>query len=479
MTFFEPENLCEVTGGRWLRRPGATFELRGVGIDTREDLHFRAFAAIKGERFDGHDFLDAAVKAGACVLIVERQPSLASIQQGIGVLLVDGVKGALAKLALAYRRTLTSTTVIAVAGSAGKTTTKRLIDAALSSSMQGSVSPKSFNNDIGVPLTILNSRATDRYLIVEVGTNHLGEIAPLARMIEPDIAVITMIGREHLEGLGSLEQIADENAQLLKHLRKDGTAIINADAPLLRPHLKGLASTILFGEAPDAAMRLTARGHDPKSGHWWFEVDGKHRFGLSLPGKHNAINALVAVAIARRLGVADQQISHGLARARGAPMRSAVQWVGPVLLYNDAYNANPDSMSASLQTFIEVASHEIKVKRRILVLGDMLEMGDAAPEIHRELGRTIIELDRRTRIDHAVLIGQYSAFAAAEISRRWRDQRMLAVGSLDEATVQEIAGLIKPGDAVLLKASRGMGLERIAGALESRFAAAAVPAAHR
>ena len=475
MSFFEPENLRAVTKGRWLQRPAAPIALRGVGIDTRDDLRNKAFVAIKGDRFDGHDFLSDAVKAGAALLIVDRKPSSSAGLEKAGVLLVENTRKALAAMSLAYRRTLLRTTVIAVVGSAGKTTTKRLIDAALTTAMQGTVSPKSFNNDIGVPLTILSAKSTDTYLVVEVGTNHLGEIAPLAAMIEPDIAVISMIGREHLEGLGTLENIAQENAELLKYLRATGVAVVNADATLLRPYLTRLPTVILFGEAKDADIRLSARGYDDASGHWWFEIDGRTRFGLSLPGKHNAMNAMAAVAIARRLGVPDQRISNGLASAPGAPMRSAVQWIGGeggVMLCNDAYNANPDSMAAALETFEELTNSGGRIKRRIVILGDMLELGEAGPELHRDVGRRILELDSRAHINHAVFVGELSAFAAAEVAKRWQESRINAVGILDAGSIAEIARLVKPGDAVLLKGSRGMGLERIAAALEEQAAPA-------
>lgn len=478
MIFFDMDNLCSVLsaggagsggGGRVLHKPDRPLVLQGVGIDSRENLSRKVFFAIKGDRFDGHDFLHDALASGAQLLVVERDPQLSSYPPLVGIVQVDDTRKALGKLAAAYRKTLKGMQVIAVVGSAGKTTTKRLIDAALRGSMHGSISPKSFNNDIGVPLTLLNAPSTDRYVVVEIGTNALGEVPHLAKMVQPDIAVITMIGREHLEGLGSLENIAQENAAVLTHLQPKGLGIINADAPLLRRYTKIASSCVLFGEADDAEMRLTARGANELSGGegWWFQVNGRTSYKLSLPGKHNAINALAAVAVARKLGVQDQQISDGLAEAEGAPMRMMTQRIGPMTIYNDAYNANPDSMIAALETFAEVAA---TASRRIAVIGDMLELGESSHALHCEVIDRIIQIDANVRFEHVVTVGKLSGDAADRLRERWSKDRVICFEKVDTKTGQAIAALLKPDDAVLLKGSRSMGLEKLVPFIEERFA---------
>jgi UDP-N-acetylmuramoyl-tripeptide--D-alanyl-D-alanine ligase len=466
MSFFQPDNLRAVTNGRWLQRPGSDLALQGVGIDSREDLAGKVFVAIKGERFDGHDFVQEAVRSGGLMVVMERDIAAAAVPAHVGVLLVESTRKALGRMALAYRRTLRATKVIAVGGSAGKTTTKLLIHAALAHSMHGRVSPKSFNNDIGVPLTILQAKPNDRYLVVEVGTNHLGEITQLGAMIEPDIAVITSIGREHLEGLGSIDNVAMENAALLAHVRSGGVAIVNADAPSLRKHLKQTASIILFGEASDADLRLTQRGRDDSG--WWFEMNERLRFRLALPGHHNAVNALAAVAVARRLGVSDEIISQGLANAEGPPMRMAIEPIGGVTVYNDAYNANPESMIAALQTFAELTS---TAKRRLLVLGDMLELGEAAPALHREVGRQILQICSASgvQIHHAAFVGEMCALTAAEVAREWPANRVTLLRRPEHDAFETIAQLVKAGDAILLKGSRGMAMERLLPHLRQRM----------
>ena len=478
MTFFEIENFDRCwprsgCAGRWIRAHAAA--LTGIGIDSREDLAGRAFVAIKGDTHDGHDFLGAALESRAGLLIVERNLPIETLQlpPHVGIFQVENTRKGLAKLALAYRRVLRGTKVIAVTGSAGKTTTKRLIDGVLAGGgdMQGTASPKSFNNDIGLPLTILQARLSDKYLLVEIGTNAPGEIAQLSAIAEPDLAVITCIGRAHLQGLGSLEAIAKEKASILTHLQPDGVAILHADSPLLRNHFKLAKHRVLFGESQDAELRLTNRGITRAVGsaapnRFWFEINNRHRFNLALPGKHNAINAMAAVAVGRRMGLDDAQIALGLERVEPAAMRLTPQLIGPITLCNDAYNANPDSMIAALETFMEISA---EAKRRVVVLGDMLELGAASPQLHREIGQHLVHLDARTPIQHVIVIGDACAFLAAEVTRTWKNDRVSTYAAANEDAAGFIAKLLKPGDAVLLKGSRGMGLERLVPAIERQF----------
>jgi UDP-N-acetylmuramoyl-tripeptide--D-alanyl-D-alanine ligase len=457
VSFFEADNIRTVAGGKWLQRPAKLpMDLQGIGTDTREDLTGKAFLAIKGDRMDGHDYLSAAIKSGAQLLIVEGDVPQTDELRGAGVVKVDSTRKALARVAQAYRRSLKGTKVIAVTGSAGKTTTKQLIHALLSQVMQGSASPKSFNNDIGVPLTLLAAKPSDKFIVCEVGMNAPGEISALGALIEPDLAVITSIGRAHLGGFGSIEAIATEKASLFTHLPPNGFAIATADSPTLRPRMKLLKNRVLFGEAADADLRLTNR--DRQGDIWWFEVNNRQRFGTRLPGKHNALNALAALAVARRLGLEDDDIAAGFDVVTPPPMRMQPQTLGKWTIYNDAYNANPDAMAASLETFVELTAD---APRRVVILGDMLELGQSGPELHRELGRRLIDLDRDTPIAQAVFVGELSVHAIDEVSRAWGTSRVLSLGKADETAAHEVARLLRPGDAVLVKASRGIGLERI------------------
>ncbi len=403
------------------------------------------------------------MKAGAALLIVERKIDTNDLPDHVSVMLVDDAVRALGKLAKAYRRTLTGTKVIGITGTAGKTTTKRLIDAVLSEAMNGSAAPKSFNNHIGVPLTILGADPHDKYLIVEIGSNAPGEIAALAAITEPDIAVITMIGRGHLEKLGSIEDVAQEKAALFQALREGGLVIAHADSLSLRPFIKPLPKCITFGEAPEADLRLTDRGRDGAA--WWFEMNGRMRFTTGLPGRHNAINALAAIAVARRFSLADDVIGRGLARVAPEAMRLEPQSVGGIDLYNDAYNANPESVIAALETFAELTA---EAGRRFIVLGDMLELGDEAIELHREIGRFVAELDERCRIDRVFTVGELAGEIAEVLGQTWSADRLLSVESVEALTAHGALQGLRRGDAVLIKGSRGMALERLIDELEVR-----------
>ncbi|TVQ51191.1 MAG: UDP-N-acetylmuramoyl-tripeptide--D-alanyl-D-alanine ligase [Phycisphaerales bacterium] len=459
MSRFRLDQMMPTLAGTWLQRPepfDPEMGFEGVGIDSRENLKDYVFLAIKGERTDGHAYLSAAARAGATLLVVEREVDLSDLPPAVGVLKVDRTRAALVRLARAHRRSLTTTKVIAVTGSAGKTTTKRLLQSVLAPQFAGTCAPRSFNNDIGVPLTLLGASPRDRYVLVEIGTNAPGEISRLAQLAEPDIGVITMIGHSHLEGLGSVAAVIREKAAILNHLREDGWAIINADCPGLRDYLKPVENTILFGEAEDGDLRLTDRGE--ADGGWWFRINDRTRFRLALPGRHNAVNALAVVAVARRMGLNEQQIDEGLSRATAEQMRFVRQRVAGIDLFNDAYNANPESMVAALDTFVELTSD---ASRRILVLGDMLELGDQTRMLHAELGERLIKLHRSAPIARSILIGSAMHAAAEVLTEAGMSDRLEYIGELDQQAAARIAASFESGDAVLLKGSRGMALERI------------------
>jgi UDP-N-acetylmuramoyl-tripeptide--D-alanyl-D-alanine ligase len=463
MSFWTADHLRAACGGRWIQRPEPGVTIAGVGIDTRTGLRDRAFVAVRGETHDGHDFLGPAVAAGARVLVVDHHRTEVDLAPYVGVIQVDETRAALGRLATAYRKTLANTMVSAITGSAGKTTVKTLLDAVLSTTRTGRCAVKSFNNDIGVPLTILGADPQDEYLIVEIGANGPGEIDQLAAIARPDVGVITMVGRGHLAGFGSTATIANEKAALLRHLVGDRRAVVNADAALLRAHLSPLPQVVLFGEAADANVRLTGWGKGgTEDGGWWLEVNGSRRFGLGLPGRHNAFNALAAVAVGRLLGIDDRLIDSGLRTCRPVDMRMTRHDLDGVTIYNDAYNANPDSMIASLETFATLAAD---AARRILVLGDMLELGDAAPDLHREIGHRVHELDQSNPVDRVVLVGPLAAHIADALEGDRYKGHLTRLDDLGPDNAAALAATLKAGDTVLLKGSRAIGLERLVEAM--------------
>lgn len=470
------------TGAAWLARPESPGHIEGVSIDSRSVTHGQVFVAIKGQNHDGHDHLAQAVSAGANLLIVSREmnpAAIAALPRQVAILRVADTGAALLRLAGAYRKTLERTRVVAVAGSNGKTTTTRLIDAVLKGAMRGSASQKSFNNAIGVPLTILAAKRTDQYLVCEVGTNAPGEIAPLARAIEPDIAVITSIGREHLEGLGSLRGVVQEETSLLAGVRPGACAILNADAPMLlesvRPGVFGanLSNIVWFGASERADLRVSRiRTNGPGIS---FAINERHELSIPLLGAHNAMNAAAAAGVARRMGLEWDVIANGLASVAPAPMRLERVDAGGVWFLNDAYNANPESMLAALDTFAH-ACEAASPARRVAILGDMLELGDATAESHAEVGRVLLDraspagAGTRSILDRVVLVGNNMARACEVIQTHGVSLEMDVshVSNLTDAIAAQIAAQLRTGDAVLLKGSRGMGLERVLGAWQER-----------
>lgn len=472
-------DVALITRGRWLNPPTKDFTATGVGIDSRDDLEQRLFIAIKGDRHDGHDFLGAAKARGALAGIVERAPtqgvapSARDVQAGPGtdslglpLLQVPSTRGALADLARATRARFTGR-VAAITGSCGKTTTRRLLAAILEQHAPTVQSPKSFNNDLGVPLTVLALRPHHRHLVSEIGMSAVGEIEPLVRIVRPQVAVITMIGHAHIEALGSIEVIAQEKASIVAGLDRDGTIVIPSDsalaasavdAALARFSLPATMRRLTFGTSRGDARLLTREAESDGSrieigGPW-----GVLCVRLALPGMHNAMNALAAATAAHALGASADAIREGLAAVRPSEMRFVRERVGPYLVCNDAYNANPEAMRASISAFAE---NERGSARRVTVLGDMLELGVASDALHAELGRWLASAFDGGPPDLAVFVGPRSAAGARSFAQSTSTAMSLAIPDVGAESAELLRNALRPGDAILFKASRGSALERL------------------
>lgn len=514
MTFWTPENLRQAINGTWValptssapdaeaeppaslvgEKPRVAWSISGLSTDTRTLKPGQVFLALSGERFDGHTKLAEAHAAGSPLAIIDNPAAIGSPPPTLAILRVADTRRALLQLAAAYRQTLTRTAVIAICGSNGKTTTVRLLDSVLSTTLKGSASQKSFNNSIGVPLTILAAQPSDHYLIAEVGTNAKGEIAALAKVLQPDLAVITSIGREHLEKLNSLREVAREEASVLEFLRATtpvpggGAAIINADAPHLLDTITTMAAhgaikpkaLITFGQSPTAAVRVitTDTTHTNPGITTRFTLNDRTTFTIPLPGEHNATNAAATIAVARRLGLKDDAIAQGLACAKGPEMRLDITTTAGITIINDAYNANPDSMRASLRT---AKSLWTESTRRIAVLGDMLELGEHTAAEHESLLRELLA-DTTLHLNELVLVGPSMTAAATRVpplSERGtgvptasttsvsQRPRISTHPTLTDTSITTLAQSLHAGDTLLLKGSRAMRLERIAAALRT------------
>lgn len=473
MGFWAASNLARITDGRWLRPAAKPLTWRGVSIDSRRICRGQAFAAVRGERFDGHDFVDDAVANGAAWLIVERPTGRSGMDAA--TLLVGDTVDALNRIAAAFRRELrdAGTRVISVSGSNGKTTTRHLIHAVLSAHNRGTQSPGNFNNRIGVPLTLLAASVDDDFVVVEIGTGQPGEVAALADVVRPDAAVITSIGREHLEYFVTVEAVAKEEASVLRYLNRSGLVVMPASGP---------GAGHLDAAVPPGASAVRV-GRDVRCAH-----ASSHRIGtatritladglcfdLSLPGAHNAHNAVSAVAVGRWMQVDDAAIAGALGHVSGPPMRSQVVHFGSddsgVTVINDAYNANPDSVDAALRMIDDDRSAQ-RNGDCVVVLGDMLEMGDAGPAAHAAAAAALAGLTSNLRT--VVLVGPLSV-GAADVLRQMRPNVTVQTWSQwNDELPERVAALLRPTDLVLIKASRSIGLERLVPSIEQRFGATA------
>ncbi|MDP6987336.1 MAG: UDP-N-acetylmuramoyl-tripeptide--D-alanyl-D-alanine ligase [Phycisphaerales bacterium] len=439
--------LADLAGGAC---DGAQGAVEGIATDTRTPLAGKLFVAIRGPRFDGHDHLEAAVASGAVAAMVEGN---ADVPSGLPALRVDDTVAALGRMALGWRRRLPSLRVLAITGTAGKTTTKDTLASICASQMPTVASPRSFNNAIGVPLTILAARPTDSVLVAEVGTSGPGEIAPLADMLLPDVAVVTLIGRGHLEGLGDLAAVAAEKYALIEALGDEGRAFVRYGSP----PPTGLAAIETFGFEPEADRVITDRGIG------WMEFQGR-RWRVGLPGRHGALNALASLLAARAVGIDDERIAAGLASVTPPPHRMATRLVGGICVIDDAWNANPESMHAVLDTVPEL---DLGAGRLVVILGDMLELGKESSTQHQRLAGVLERLSERVSVSVLILVGPEMTPLADVLPSRLCHTEIRHELHSDEACMDRIAAGLTPGDTVLLKASRGIGLERVIDRLES------------
>jgi UDP-N-acetylmuramoyl-tripeptide--D-alanyl-D-alanine ligase len=407
-----------------------------VVIDSRAVGPGDLFVGLVGENLDGGRFANAALEAGAWGVLVRPEWGAAA---GGAVLVADDPLGAMGALAREWRRSL-GADVIAVTGSVGKTSTKDLATALLAPVRRVVASRANFNTDIGMPPEILGADPGTEVLVLEAAMRGFGEIATLAAICEPDVAVITNIAPVHLEQVGSVEGVARAKAELVEGMRDGGTAVVPADEPLLEPYLRPGLEVVRFGDGGDV----------------WLDGDAVVAFGerldleLAFGARHQRVNALAAVAATLAVGVRPS----GRLEAPAGPLRGerVMLPIGAVVI-NDCYNASPLSMRAALDEL----SAEPAAGRRIAVLGDMLELGDHEDDLHREVGAAAAAAG----VDVLVTVGRRAA-AMLDVF----DGDSYAVADAGEAA-SLAAELLEPGDVMLVKGSRGVGLEVVAEALEA------------
>ncbi len=436
------ENIARACGGI-LIGGGEKTEVQGVVSDSRQVKEGYLFLAIKGEKVDGHDFILQVMKQGAAAAVCEKAPA----QPTGPYILAENVLRALQDIAAFYRSGL-DIPVIGITGSVGKTSTKECIAGILEQKYHVLKTAGNFNNEIGVPLTLLRIREEHEAAVLEMGINHFGEMHRLSRMVKPDIVVMTNIGECHLEFLGSRDGILKAKSEIFDFLQENGTVVINGDDDKLATIKEINKKTpVTFGLSPERsfyAEGLESRGllgtkariHTP---------EGSFTAEIPLPGQHMVYNVLAGCAVGQALGLTTQEMQAGIASLKPTDGRSNLIKAGDKVLIDDCYNANPVSMCAAIDLLATADT------RKVAILGDMFELGEGSGEMHAKVGRYAAE----KQIDVIICVGAEAvkmAEAAGKNARHYPNREML---------LKELEEMLEPGDTILVKASHGMGFAEI------------------
>lgn len=449
MADFTLTEVLKATNGRLATGNGGKL-FRGISTDTRSLQPDNLFIALVGERFDGHDFIAQAAASGAAGVIVSRP---VKAPDNVTVIEVTDTLAALQALA-GFHRQRFNIPVIGVTGSNGKTTTKDMLAAVLSSKFKVLKTEANFNNEIGLPLTLLKLEQTHEVAVVEMGMRAQGEIRQLTEIALPTVGVITNVGETHMEILGSVENIATAKSELVQAIAHDDLVVLNADNPHVRAmQHKTQARVVFYGLNSEEAFVRAENISNCENGDMVTKFDccsprGSFPVVLHTVGIHNVYNALAAIATAWELGLKPSEIMAGISSFVPGTMRLEVKKYGEYTVVNDSYNASPLSMAAALDSLAAMTQG-----RKIAVLGDMLELGDVAMEAHRGIGTKAAELG----FDVVLTVGVLAKHIA-EAARENGVNNTHSFATHKEA-IAALRGLIQPGDYILLKGSRGMKME--------------------
>ncbi len=422
-------------------------------IDSRHVEPGDVFWGLPGRHCDGSEFAGEAFARGAAAVVVSRP---LPAPEGGKALIVNDALEALHAWA-AWRRQQFRGTVIGVTGSVGKTTTRQMIHTILSHKLRGTCSPRNYNNHIGLPLSMLQMEPDDDYAVLEMGASGPGEIASLTALCRPTIGVITHVGDAHLGGFGTRQGIADAKAELLDALPEDGFAVLGEDPWLRRLRRRSAASTSMVGRGTDCDLiaKEVVLGQGALS-----YIVRDVSFEVPVWGRHHLTAALAAIAVAVRLGYTLEETADALRRFRPVPMRCEVTEVRAATIINDTYNASPTSMQAALDLLRDFDTRG----RRIAVLGDMQELGEEAATMHRQLGDQAVS---RCGADLLIACGEYAPYVVAGARAAGLPASLSRVCRTPEETLPHLGQAIQPGDVVLVKGSRALGMERIVQAMQT------------
>ena len=436
--------LAEIINADVIGPEDSVIESFDVSTDSRNILPRQIFFAIKGDKFDGHDFIDSAFNAGALCTVASKATGKITDKPLLKV--KDTIK-ALGDLARWWRKE-NDFTVIAITGSAGKTTTRRMIAAALEKKYKVAQSPKSFNNHIGVPLTILSGEKDCDIIVAELGTNSHGEISNLSQIANPDIAVITNIYPAHLEGLGSIEGVIKEKASIIDGLKEDGILLVNNRFDDLKKYL--LENECEFETFDTAKSKLGANT---------LEIDGI-KVKIPLAGTANLENALAAWTVCNKFGISASQFASAVANLKTENMRLQILSFGEMTVINDCYNANPASMQNAIEYLKQLSSET--GKRSVLLCGPMNELGTQSEKLHAELGENIA----KSSVELLLAIGDWANIVADNAKRIAGDDIVTHTFKNTTELCNKLEKFVAHDDIVLVKGSRGAKLEAATAKLE-------------
>lgn len=453
--------LHQVLGGK-LRiaslapRQGEHTPIGKFVIDSRKVEPGDVFWGLPGSQANGAEFAANAFSRGASGAVVAKK--YVQPPPGCWAIEVEDAAQTLVQLAT-WNRSRFGGRTIAVTGSVGKTTTRQMIRAVLGHKFSGSASPQNYNNQIGLPLSMLAMQPRDEFVVLELAANRSGEIGELALLCRPEIAVITQLGDAHLGGFGSLDAVAAAKTELLTALPQDGLAVLAGDDTRLRRWAAGCKTkTVWFGRSLD--NDLVATNIESQAGRLTFEVNGTH-MEVAVWGRHYLGSALAAVAVGRAFGLRDVEISRGLCEFEAPPMRCQITKVGDTTIIDDSYNASPLAMRAALELLRDFSAPG----RRIVVCGDMRELGPAAGSLHRSLGDQVVTLCGADLLlacgEHSRDVVDGARSAGMSVARTW------ATPNIDEL-FDKCQRLVQPGDVILVKGSRAMAMQRLVEHLQRR-----------
>jgi len=443
------DEVAKAVGGTLNRSDIGDGIITGVSFDTRESMEGKLFIPMKGAKRDGHDFLHEAVKCGAVCVFSEKETFVDAI-------MVEDTSKALMDLA-EYYRSLFDVKVIGITGSNGKTSTKDMIASVLSEKYNVVKTIGNFNNEIGLPITIFNFDENTEVAVLEMGMNHRWEIHRLSRVARPDYAIITNIGVAHIENLGSQEEIFKAKSEILDFMKKDGKVFLNGDDDFLIRY-RDRKNFVFYGYGVRNSYRpISENASDLYSSRYVTELKNGEELAVYVPspGKHMIMNSLVAVAIGEELGLSAVAIAEGIKKFKPSGMRmNIIETDGGMRVIDDCYNASPDSVKAALEVLNQAEGNTIAI------LGDMLELGENSYDMHFEVG---VEAARLC-VDTIICVGEHSEATYEGAYSQYRagsSNSQIIFFDNKAACLEHIPRIVKPGDTILVKASRGMRFEEI------------------